>query len=277
MKTRVISAIVGLTLVAIIMFFARQLLPAAVFILSLIGIYEFYNAVSRAGYKPVKIIGYVSCLSLLIIGYEKMLAGSEGLVSFLCSGKFLSFVVYVILAVLMSLIVFEHKKYNVSDIAITVFGIVYVVFLFSFIITTRNMENGAYYIWLIFISAWATDTFAFFTGITIGKRKLIPAVSPKKTKEGSVGGIIGCVIAVSLYGIYLRSVLPEVPFYHFIVIGLLCGVISQIGDLAASAVKRFVNIKDYGNIMPGHGGVLDRVDSILFVAPVIYYYISFIL
>jgi len=277
LKTRVISAIVGLILVGIIMFFARQLLPAAVFILSLIGIHEFYNAVSKAGFKPIKIIGYLSCLPLLMIGYEKMLMDSNGLISSIYTGKFLSFVVFVILAVLMSIIVFEHKKYNVSDIAITVFGIVYVVFLFSFIITTRNMENGAYYIWLIFISAWATDTFAFFTGITIGKRKLIPAVSPKKTKEGSIGGIIGCVIAVSLYGIYLNSVLPKVPFYHFIIIGLLGGVISQIGDLAASAVKRFVNIKDYGNIMPGHGGVLDRVDSILFVAPVIYYYISFIL
>jgi len=259
------------------MFFARQLLPAAVFILSLIGIYEFYNAVSRAGYKPVKIIGYVSCLSLLIIGYEKMLKESSLIIGFIYSGKFLSFVVYIAMAVLLSVIVFKHKEYNVGDIAITVFGITYVVFLFSFIISTHNMENGAYYIWLIFISAWATDTFAFFTGITIGKRKLIPAVSPKKTKEGAVGGIIGCIIAITLYGIYLNNVLGKIPVYHFIIIGLLCGVIAQVGDLAASAVKRFVGIKDYGNIMPGHGGVLDRVDSILFVAPVIYYYINFIL
>lgn len=259
------------------MFFAWQLLPAAVFILSLIGIYEFYSAVSKAGYKPVKIIGYISCLSLLIIGYEKMLLGSNGLIGLIYNGKLFSFAVYVILAVLLSLIVLKHKKYNVGDIAVTVFGIAYVVFLFSFIIETRNMENGAYYIWLIFISAWATDTFAFFIGVTIGKRKLIPAVSPNKTKEGAVGGIIGCVIAITLYGIYLNSVLPKAPVYHFIIIGLLCGIITQMGDLAASAVKRFAGIKDYGNIMPGHGGVLDRVDSILLVAPVIYYYINFFL
>lgn len=263
MKTRIVSALVGLILLAVVMIFSEQILPLAVFLLSLIGVYEYYHAISKAGYKPVKIIGYISCLVLLIIGYCDIL-----------NGKYLSFAIFIMLAILMSLVVFKNSIYNIVDISVTVFGVIYVVYLFSFILMTRNLENGGYYIWLIFIGAWSTDTFAYFTGVAFGKRKLIESISPKKTIEGSIGGIIGCVLVTVLFGLYLNRFLAVVPIYHFILIGILCGIISQVGDLSASAIKRFVNIKDYGNIMPGHGGVLDRVDSILFVAPVIYFYIS---
>ena len=168
---------------------------------------------------------------------------------------------------------FSGGKYEVKDIAVTLLGIIYIPFLFSFFTLTRRMEQGHLYIWLILIGACVTDTFAFFTGITIGRVKIVPKISPKKTLEGCIGGVAGCIIAMTLFGYFFRNEL-NVPLIHFAVLGLICGIISQLGDWSASAVKRAVGIKDYGNLMPGHGGVLDRVDSILFTAPAVYFYIN---
>jgi phosphatidate cytidylyltransferase len=168
---------------------------------------------------------------------------------------------------------FSDGRYGIKDAAVTLFGIAYVAFPLSFVTLTRQMDYGYLYMWLIFIGAWATDTFAFFTGVTIGKTKIVPKISPKKSLEGCIGGVIGCVAVMAAFGTYFNNILG-VPVIHFAVIGLICGVISQLGDWSASVVKRAVGIKDYGNIMPGHGGVLDRVDSILFTAPAVFFYIS---
>ncbi|HHV98136.1 MAG TPA: phosphatidate cytidylyltransferase [Clostridiaceae bacterium] len=265
MKTRIISATVGIILLLIVVFAPKEVLAAGMFILAVIGLHEFYSTVATAGYRPVKLIGYLACIPIFIIGFTN----NE-------YNKYTVLSVFAILAVLMGLIVFKHERYNIIDISLTTFGIMYVPFLFLFIILTRNLENGFYFMWMIFIGAWVTDTFAYFTGVFLGKRKLIPPISPKKTVEGSIGGIAGCVAVMTLYGVLvINSRLGNIPLYHYIIISLLCGIISQVGDLAASAIKRYVKVKDYGKIMPGHGGVLDRFDSILFVAPVVYFYISF--
>jgi phosphatidate cytidylyltransferase len=139
------------------------------------------------------------------------------------------------------------------------------------------MFFGEYLVWFVFIGAFATDTFAYIFGNLMGKTKILPIISPKKSLEGSIGGIFGCILLMVLVNLLATSlgwVSIKIPLHHFIVVGLLCGIISQIGDWAASAIKRYVGVKDYGKIMPGHGGVLDRFDSILFVAPVIYFYFS---
>jgi phosphatidate cytidylyltransferase len=172
--------------------------------------------------------------------------------------------------------VLRPKKHNLIDISLTIFAIFYVVFLISFVILTRNLENGEYYIWLVFIGAFATDTFAYFTGRLIGRVKIIPEISPKKTVEGSIGGVIGCIAVTVVYGFIINKYIGNIHIINFIILGILNGVISQIGDWSASAIKRFVNVKDFGKIMPGHGGVLDRMDSILFVAPVVYFYINLV-
>jgi len=264
MKTRIISAVVALALLLIVVFAPKEVLAAGIFILAIIGLHEYYSALATAGYRPVKLVGYLTCIPLLLLGFIKNELNEYAV---LC--------VFAVLAVLMGLIVFKHERYNIIDISLTTFGIMYVPFLFLFIILTRNLENGFYFMWMIFIGAWVTDTFAYFAGVFLGKRKLIPPISPKKTVEGSIGGIVGCVAVMTLYGVLvINSRLGNVPLYHYIIISLLCGIISQVGDLAASAIKRYVKVKDYGKIMPGHGGVLDRFDSILFVAPVVYFYIS---
>lgn len=280
LKTRVISGLILLVLVVAVVLSGQIVLGFGIFILSLIGINEFYNSVEYAGYKPIKIIGYIACVPIVFIGLNGAFRRIDNYLDLFKSINIVSFCVFLIIIVLFSLIIFLHDKYNLHDISLTIFGVFYVAFLFAFVILTRNLEGGQFYIWMVFIGAFATDTSAYFTGLLMGKTKLLPAISPKKTLEGAIGGIVGCVIVMVLYGAWLNGYQAReisVPLYHFALIGVLSGILSQIGDWAASAIKRYVKIKDYGNIMPGHGGVLDRFDSILFTAPVVYFYISFII
>lgn len=273
MKTRIISAIVAIVLLAAIVYMGSVAIGLAVFILALIGIYEFYRALAKGGFKPIYAAGFLACLLLLYLAVSGTLPDISGAMGDNAALLTVAMGVFVLLVLLFSLLIFSNGKYSVADISVTMFGIIYVVFLFSFVTLTRNLGNGYLYIWLIFIGAWATDIFAYFTGVTIGKTKILPKVSPKKSLEGCIGGVVGCIVVMLLFGLYFNNVLG-VPLYHFAILGGICGVVSQIGDWAASAVKRAVNIKDYGSIMPGHGGVLDRLDSILFIGPAVYFYIS---
>ncbi|AUG57218.1 phosphatidate cytidylyltransferase [Acetivibrio saccincola] len=269
MKVRIISGVIGFCILLAVLWAGKLVLGLAVSIVCLIALYEFYKSVSKAGYKPVKLPGYLSAFILAFLGVDHSLtpAGFSGV---------LVLFIFLSIVFLFSFIIFLNKKHNIIDISLSFFSIFYITFLFSFIILTRNLPGGKYLVWFIFIGAWATDTFAYFSGRFFGKRKLIPSISPKKTVEGSIGGVIGCMLITVLYGMYLSNInmLNGFVVYHLIPLGFLCGIVSQIGDLAASSIKRYVNVKDFGNIMPGHGGALDRFDSILFCAPVVYFYIN---
>lgn len=186
-------------------------------------------------------------------------------------GVALGFII-VMLILFMAVYVFTFPRFNVEQIAYAVLGIVYVPVFITFIYLLRSHENGQFIFWLIFISSWVCDTFAYFVGCTIGKHKLAPVLSPKKSIEGSIGGIVGSILVAFLFGYFVEFKLlggnNNVVSYM-----IICGVgavVSQIGDLCASAIKRNKDIKDYGNIIPGHGGILDRFDSVLFVSPIIY-------
>jgi phosphatidate cytidylyltransferase len=124
----------------------------------------------------------------------------------------------------------------------------------------------------VFIISWFCDTFAYYAGRFFGKRKLCPEVSPKKTVEGSIGGVLGGTVGVILW--WIITPVKGISWYEPIILGMVGTAVSQIGDLVASSIKRHVGIKDYGKIMPGHGGILDRFDSILYTAPLVYYYIT---
>lgn len=272
MKTRVISGIVGLALLIGVVLLGKVAIGFIVMALACLGLHEFYKAVGNAGFKPIKIIGYLSCIPLFLVG----LNGQYNFINLSGTVNYFSLLIFITALVLFSIMIFSNNKYNVADAALTTFGIFYVVFLFSFLVLTSNFENGKYFIWLIFIGAFATDTFAYFTGRLIGKtKKFIPAIVPTKTLEGCFGGAIGCGVALLIYGLFINRHISGIPIYHYIIMGIICGIVSQIGDWSASAVKRYAKIKDYGTIMPGHGGVLDRFDSILFSAPVIYFYLIF--
>ncbi len=272
MKTRVISAAAAIVLLAVIVYLGGIAIGIAVSILAFVGIMEFYKALSKGGFKPVYALGCISCLPLLYAAVSGILP-ERFLLAPADVALAAAFFVFVLIVVLFCLIMFSDGKYGIKDVAVTLFGIAYVVFPLSFVTLTRHMDHGYIYMWMIFIGAWATDTFAYFTGVTMGRTKIVPKISPKKSLEGCIGGVIGCAAVMTAFGAYFSNILGA-PVVHFAVIGLICGVISQLGDWSASVVKRAVGIKDYGNIMPGHGGVLDRVDSILFTAPAVYFYIS---
>ena len=189
------------------------------------------------------------------------------------SALFYIFITLLMLIILVY-VVLTHESGNTMDGIVTFFGFFYVCFLISHVYLTREYTHGKLLVWLIFLSAFGCDVGAYFTGMVFGKHKLIPQLSPKKTVEGAIGGVVVAVSICVVYGVFLESrnglAGVDTVLLCFIT-GFLGSIFSQIGDLAASAMKRYVGIKDFGKIMPGHGGVLDRFDSVLFAAPVVYY------
>ena len=256
MKTRILSAVIMLPLLAFV-FIGGRLLLIACFIIGMMGVREFYHGFESLNIKPSYLVANISILALYAINLFIPDNNDYYMLWFLA-------------VILMSLLtLFDIEKKELADAMATLTGIFYVVFL-SFHVTLVD-QTGEYgiLVWLIFLTAFGTDIMAYFTGYALGKHKLAPKISPKKTIEGSVGGILGSVLLCGLFGFF---VIPEI-LIHCLIIGVLGGVISQFGDLTASIFKRKMGIKDYGKLIPGHGGILDRFDSVLFTAPMVYYYI----
>lgn len=178
-------------------------------------------------------------------------------------------VVMLYIAVLLAESVFFDEKVKVINVSEVFMTTLYVALCFSALLKLRYIQNGASYVYLlVFVAAWVTDTCAYFTGFLFGRHKLIPKISPKKTVEGAIGGAVFCVIAFILFGVIVQNAADvKVNLIVLAVVGLFMSVVSMIGDLVASSVKRTYGIKDYSNLFPGHGGVLDRFDSIMILSP----------
>lgn len=258
-KTRLISGIILLAITIAVVFLGGNVLFGVLLVISLIGLYELYKIVNVHKAFP-GILGYISCLSYYILLYF-------GLTDY----QMMLFIFFLML--LMFAYVFGFPKFQTEQIAVSFFGLFYVSIMLSYIYQVRLLEEGAWIVWLIFIGAWGSDTCAYAVGVLFGKHKFAPKLSPKKSLEGCVGGIVGAALIGFLYATVIREYITELqnPQLIFAVIGAASSVISQIGDLAASAIKRNHNIKDYGSLIPGHGGILDRFDSIIFTAPIVFY------
>lgn len=256
MKDLIIRTFSGIIIVLLTFFIASRggaLMSYFVFLISIIGLREYYTAMESIKITPVKTIGYISCLGFLFnsLGLEKA-----------------SLILIIFFSTVSLLIIFVfNKNITIEDITITLFGIFYIPFLFQHIIYL----DGSIYIWLIFITAWGTDTFAYIFGNLFGKNKLCPKLSPNKTIEGSLGGVFGSVLLTIIFAKYFGLS----SLWKLIILSAIGAIIAQLGDLAASKIKRITGIKDYGFIMPGHGGILDRFDSILFTSPFIYYFVNY--
>ena len=187
--------------------------------------------------------------------------------------------VILLLMVLMTVYVFSFPKYTANQVMTTYFSLIYAPIMLSFIFLTRQLSYGVYLVWMIFISSWISDTCAYLIGVLFGKHKLAPVLSPKKSIEGALGGIAGSAIIGALFGFFLLD--KTLGGHQFgvmlFIIGGIGSVISQIGDLAASAIKRNHDIKDYGKLIPGHGGIMDRFDSVIVTAPIIYFLAVFLI
>ena len=178
-----------------------------------------------------------------------------------------------ILVAFMFLYVFVFPGYRAEQIMCAFFCTAYAPVMLSFIYLVRSLPYGIYTVWMIFISSWICDTCAYVVGMLVGKHKLAPVLSPKKSIEGALGGIAGSALVVAAYAYFLveRVIEQQQITWIFVLISAVGAVISQVGDLAASAIKRNHEIKDYGKLIPGHGGVMDRFDSVIFTAPMIYF------
>lgn len=258
MGTRILTAVIGLPIIVGLILLGNPILQLTILGISLIGVFEFYRAIEDT-HKPMKYIGY-----------------SATIIYFLCldlvQNYFSIFLSLLILATLLTMVLY-YPKYEIVDVALTIIGVLYIPVLFGFIVLIRKTQYGDFWIWLIFLSSWGSDTFAYFTGRALGKHKLAPILSPKKTIEGSIGGMIGAGVLGFIYTIiytHYRYNILEGYIVLVVIAVVVAALISQFGDLAASAIKRKYNKKDFGNLLPGHGGILDRFDSILFVAPMIY-------
>ncbi|SHE63133.1 phosphatidate cytidylyltransferase [Clostridium fallax] len=258
-NSRYLGALILAPLV-IFIFLGGVYLKSLTIALSVLGLYEFYKTVKVKDYKPIDFIGYV----LLVLYY-----------AFNNNLEILAILLILATFILLCIPVLDIK-YNFIDMSLTLLGFIYVGVFFSFIHLVNIKEGGQYLVWLIFISSWLCDTTAYYSGKYLGKHKLCPKVSPKKTIEGSIGGLLGSTIACGIFGIIFNKYIPNVPIYNYFIIGAICGVFCQFGDLVASSIKRYAGIKDYSNLISGHGGILDRFDSILFSAVVIYMYLSYI-
>lgn len=168
-----------------------------------------------------------------------------------------------------TVLIFSHGKYPLEAVFVASFSLFYIFIGFNAILFIHDCEPGGKYLYYIcFLGAWITDIFAYFCGRAFGKHKLIPDVSPKKTVEGSVGGTVFCILVMVIFGFVVEKLVPEISanLLIFVVAGVLIAVVSQIGDLSMSVIKRKYGVKDYGFIFPGHGGVLDRFDSVIAVS-----------
>ena len=261
MIKRSLTVVIGLPIVLLLVHLGGLFLVIFCAIIAFLGQLELYTAISGKG-KPIHLLGYIftgiyfAALYSFGAGYELLLM----------------LTIFIILSQICLVVFF--KKLTLNEIMTTVYGILYIPVLLAFIILTRELELGNYYVWLIFTSAFGCDTFAYLTGTTIGKHKLTGTPSPNKSIEGVLGGVVGAGAVGAVFGFFVTRFSGQ--FYgtgfiiHAAVISAIGAVFCVIGDMSASAIKRNTGIKDFGNVFPGHGGVMDRIDSIVLAAPVVF-------
>lgn len=257
-KTRLLSGILLVIIALITIIAGGDILFATILAISLIGMTEIYKILNINN----KLLGGVGYLAAVVY---------FALIRFGMT-EWITLLTIAFLIVLMAVYVFTYPKYRSEHIMLAFFGLFYVAFMLSYVYQIRMLEQGAFLVWLVFLCSWGCDTCAYCVGVTMGKHKMAPVLSPKKSIEGGVGGVLGAALLGAVYAIAINrfaGASADVLTY-----ALICGVggiISQVGDLAASAIKRNHDIKDYGKLIPGHGGILDRFDSVIITAPIIFY------
>ena len=245
---RVVTAIIGIILLLLVVNKGGILLSTSILIISLIGILEIYHAFECIDINPIYSIGIVGTIAIYLSTLTKLISLD---------------LVFTAIIILMLIVYLFSSKYKLEDIGLTLLAIIYIPFLLFHI----YYLDGTPYIWLVFIVAFGTDTFAYLIGSLFGKHRLYEKVSPKKSIEGAIGGIIGSVVLVVIYS----RVFKLEPLSLLITMTIIASILSQTGDLVASKIKRSAKLKDYGKVFLGHGGVMDRFDSIVFASPIIYY------
>lgn len=265
--TRLISGIVLVGLALLTICTGNWLLFFTVLALSLIGANELYKVMKvrpeNSKFSILELAGYVG----ICLYYASLVVAD---------GKYTLGALMAAIILIMFVYVFSYPAFHANQIMAAFFGISYVAVMLSCVYQTRMLEGGAYHVWLIFLCSWGCDTCAYCVGKLSSQvhknHQMAPVLSPKKSVEGAVGGVVGAVLLGLIYAMATQG-----PVAVYMIICGVGGLISMVGDLAASAIKRNMGIKDYGKLIPGHGGVLDRFDSVIFTAPVIFYLSSILI
>lgn len=258
---RLMSGLIGFPLIAVLLIFANNtVMDVAMAIISMIGLYEYYNCF-KSSKKANPSMWYGMAVSLLLIGTH------------MCSDTALKEIIIMIvplsILILMLEMVLSKGKKNIIDIVVTLFGICYIPLLLLFVSLVRG-SYGKILIWYVFLASWGSDIFAYLIGKNMGKHHFTE-ISPNKTVEGSVAGIIGAIVMSLIYTVIMNNIYNmQISLVMVVIIILILSFIGQIGDLTASAVKRYCGLKDFSELIPGHGGMLDRIDSVILVAPFAY-------
>ncbi|NLL80266.1 MAG: phosphatidate cytidylyltransferase [Clostridiales bacterium] len=269
MKQRIISGGVLGVLALVVILAGGGLLASVLFLLSCIafrevskatGVYtegKRINGLEAAGYAGTAV-------------YYALLYFGQGCLENV--QEFLALVIIGSMMVMMAVYVLTFPKYKATQVISGIFSLIYTSVMLSFIYLVRSLPHGIYFVWMIFISSWICDTCAYFVGVTMGKHKLAPVLSPKKSIEGAIGGIAGSAAVGALFAYFVaeKQITDVSVTGIFALVSAVGAIISQIGDLAASGIKRDHGIKDYGKLIPGHGGIMDRFDSVIFTAPLTY-------
>ncbi len=274
MKTRIITAVVAIAIFLPILIFSHTVaLPVAMALCALAAVYEMVSCIGLRNAYALNVPLYLAALGLpFLLRY----AGNMEYVR-----QCLVALTLIVALYFFAVLTFSHGKYKLSDVSVCFFTVFYIIAGFLSILFLRDYAIGEKYVYLtVFIGAWVTDTFAYFCGMLFGqggKHKLIPDVSPKKTVEGSIGGTVFCMIAMLVFGLIVNHISGSLHANLLVLVigGFLAAIVAQIGDLCMSVIKRTYGIKDYGKLFPGHGGMLDRFDSVIAVSIVLACFCSF--
>jgi len=259
---RVFTIIIGVPLIFIMLFWGNIPIFIVVLLLAGFGLIELFSMARKKGFEPHWVLGFILTfyfIFLTIYDFNDL--------------KYDKNIIIVFIIILFTIIQLYKKDYQtvLSNISITIFGSIYLGYLSSFILKIKILPNGNYYLISLLLITWINDSAAYLIGSKFGKNKIFPRISPKKSIEGAIGGMVFSVISIFAFKNWLN-----LPFTQLIFFGLIISIIAQIGDFFESMIKRDSGVKDSGSIVPGHGGILDCFDSLLFTAPVFYCYITFL-
>ena len=267
MKTRVISGIFLVAIALVVFIIGGPVVGLVAMLLSICGVFEMCRVYEIEKHTPA-VVAYI----WTVLYYITLIFGEFKVGGFPLLRLTLPIMITFLLAILV-VYVFKFPKYHDREIMATFMSFFYVSVMLSYLYQVRILPDGGYFVVLIFLSSWGNDTLAYCTGMLFGKHKMSPKLSPKKSVEGLIGGIIGAGLLGAIYGfgfnMFVRPI-DNLPLLLFVIcaVGAIPAV---IGDLAASAIKRNNEVKDYGKLIPGHGGVMDRFDSMIFTAPIVFY------
>ncbi|MDD4179680.1 MAG: phosphatidate cytidylyltransferase [Candidatus Margulisbacteria bacterium] len=228
--------------------------------LALIAVNEFYNMMMKKGFFPAYYVGNIITAFFVVFAYYSVKRNWEPAHSAILT---LAAAIALIAGVFL-----KREKDTIVDVAVTILGMIYVGWFLSYLFFIRNLTEHGGYLFFLILTVWAMDVAAYFAGRLLGHTPLMPSVSPKKTWEGAIAGFIVCLLAAWIF-----SSTAQLELWHALILGGLIGVFGQISDLIESMMKRDAAVKDSSNIIPGHGGVLDRIDSFVLTAPLMYYYL----